>query len=268
MSLAGQILEGFRTQARRNKALAARVHALEQRLAKQEREQGRFLQYSLAPLMAPGSPLLQLGENVIARIDGEHPDHTGERIYQATVQVATAHGEWSPEDEPLQLTVIGYPQSGDGSEVSHRPTFLSGAYVLVRWDGRDPDEATAEELREFYHAIPLNPAGSCWWGIVTQCDKLSGFAKVRQASGEIGSLTVDDAGSDEITVFVGKGSFVRVDDEVQCVPNKAGATPEYTAHRIIEGIIWEEPDADTELAPNQDNPNECSTCCDETVSAS
>ena len=112
-----------------------------------------------------------------------------------------------------------------------------------------------------------------WWAKITECDKTTGFAKVKKCEGEIGSLTII-TGTPEVIVFLGIEPFGRMGDGVDeetgdeclCVWNGKGITPEWTAHVPIVGICHTEPDEDTELSDVQDDGGGlCTTCCTDSV---
>lgn len=258
MSFAKKTIEGFDKLIRRNREMAGRIKALERRMAVLDGLAGGVVRNKLAPLTAPGSPVNMLGEWLVATIIGEHPEHVGERVYQATVCEPTAHGIWAPID--LSITVIGYPLSGTGEQASERPMFGEGEYVLVRWDGRDPVNNI-----DFYHAQSMRTNN--FSGKVTACDRVSGFAKVRRGSGTLGSLTVD-AEDEEVVVWCGKYPFLRVDDNVTCVDAGPGVTPKYTVIDRVSGVVYTEPTVGS-LCDTQDNGGGmCSNCCNSTVGAS
>jgi len=105
-----------------------------------------------------------------------------------------------------------------------------------------------------------------WWGIITECDRESGFAKVKKAEGTLPDLEIV-SGAEEVVVWMGVNSFCRVDDPVRLGPNGGKVRPAWTIQEHIAGIIWTEPDED-ELADEQDDGGgECDECCDESVAA-
>jgi len=107
--------------------------------------------------------------------------------------------------------------------------------------------------------------GGSWWGIVTVCDKESGYAKVKRAEGTLPNLTVV-SGAEEQVVWGGIEPPFRVDMPVLLVPNGPGVTPAYSIDHRLKGLTWTEPEAG-DLAPVQDDGGgQCSDCCDETVS--
>lgn len=134
---------------------------------------------------------------------------------------------------------------------------LAWSKQVTEWAQGQIDDTTAYVVS---YASPTN-----FYGIVTQCQRTTGFAKVRVAAGTIGSLSVIDAGSTEIIVFMGINSHIRVGDEVLCVSNGTGITPSWTAFKPIPGIIWSEPSSG--LCDDQDNGGG-ETGCTDTVGAS
>jgi len=100
-----------------------------------------------------------------------------------------------------------------------------------------------------------------WWGKIIKCNSTTGRGTVKRAHGSLPGLTVV-SGAVEVEVYIGKESFIRIDDDVYCTWNGSDVTPSWTAWLPLRGIHWEEPTAE-ELADEQDDPDESTDCDDE-----
>lgn len=110
---------------------------------------------------------------------------------------------------------------------------------------------TVRHRHETMRRTPRIATTRNFWGIVTECARTSATIKVRKATGTIGSLTVINEESEEITVWVGPYHHLCLDDEVFCWRNPTGISPGYTADLRVLGICYTEPDTE-DLCEDQD----------------
>lgn len=243
MSFPQLTIQAFAKLIQRNRTMSARIKALEKRVAKLDRQSAGVIQSELYPSTAPGSPVWLIGEWIVGRVTGEHEDYPNERIYAATVQEATAHGEWADTD--TTVCVIGYPRSGHGGNyVSDRPTMRAGQYVLIRWEGRD-ETHEQEAHKDFYHAFPISFEQNAA-GVITSCDKDSGLCKVKLAEGVMNYLL---ASGEEVDAYIGIHPWHREGDNVALMHMGPGITPAYIVVDKIRGFHWE-PLTSEETAPH------------------
>ncbi len=119
---------------------------------------------------------------------------------------------------------------------------------------------------ELVRAAKPRPAIENYSAIITACDKVTGKAKVKRASGTIGALTIV-SGASETVVWMGKESWSRVGDEVLVAPAGPGVDPEgiiVANYTLILNATNAEPLAG-ELAGTQDDPGQCGTCCTDSI---
>jgi len=256
MSFQSAVIQGFARIRQRLAELTLHGQSHDKRLVRLERQMAQILKDPNARPTVPGSPINELVDIVPVCVTEATDEENGE--YRAVRQIPTSHGVMSndPDDStPLTIRTI---KNADGDAA----TLSVGDKVYVKLDG------VASDGTPYYHVITLglkNP----WYGIVTKCNSSTGRGKVKRAEGTIRNLSIV-SGAEAVVVHIGVKSWARIGDEVQCVWNGSGITPEWTAHAIISGVIYEEPcvegtqgcEPEDALAAVQDNPGQVDDCDD------